>query len=116
MTEERIVVCFMDKVDFDYEVGAAHRGNRVYPSVVAVEDNQPCSRQCGIVEVELRYIRTVREEVSIREQIAGAKVAPLTQEEKERDRQRATAIRKVNDQIRELESKRHRIIRGESIA
>lgn len=56
-----VVVVYMDKVDFDHEIGAALGGNRVYPSIKDLEKNQPCTKQCGIVEVEVRLKRVIRE-------------------------------------------------------
>lgn len=52
---------FMDKVDFECELGGAMGGNKVYPS----EDdcarcNAGCIDQCGMVEVEVRLVRVVR--------------------------------------------------------
>jgi hypothetical protein len=50
----------MDRVDFDYELGAALGGNTIHPSV---EDlREPATHdldECGIVEVEVRLVRVV---------------------------------------------------------
>ena len=59
--EEGVITVFMDKVDFDHEVGRAMRGNKVFPSQEDLEKNKPCTKYCGIVEVELRLKRVIRE-------------------------------------------------------
>ena len=61
MENERTIIGYMDKVDFDYELGAAKGGNRVYPSQKDLEECQPCTQECGIVEVEVRLKRVIAE-------------------------------------------------------
>lgn len=57
--ENGVVAVFMDKVDWDYEVGAAMGGNRVYPSIEDLKRYQPCCEDCGIVEVEMRLKQVI---------------------------------------------------------
>lgn len=52
---------FMCKIDFDYELEGAKDGNRVYPSVDALRKGHPCVDDCGIVEIEVRFVRVVAE-------------------------------------------------------
>lgn len=52
-------VGYMDKVDFDYEIGNAKGGNKVFPSIKDLKENKPCTKECGIVEVEIRLRRVV---------------------------------------------------------
>lgn len=59
--DERVITVFMDKVDFDYEVGKAKGGNRVFPSQEDLEKHMPCTKECGVVEVEIRLKRVIRE-------------------------------------------------------
>ena len=54
-------VGYMDKVDFDHELGNAMGGNTVFPSIDDLEENKPCTESCGIVEVEIRLRRVIRE-------------------------------------------------------
>jgi len=61
MPDERVIVGYMDKVDFDEELGKAFVGNKVYPSIRAVKEDKPCTSECGIVEVEVRLRRVVQE-------------------------------------------------------
>lgn len=56
---EDTVLGYMDLVDFECELGGAHDGNRVYPSVEAVKKYNGCWEYCGIVEVEVRAVRIV---------------------------------------------------------
>lgn len=51
----------MCKVDFDHEIGEALGGNKVFPSVEDLIMNSPCVDQCGIVEVEVKLLRVVKE-------------------------------------------------------
>lgn len=45
---------YMDLVDFQFELGGALDGNKVYPSIEDLTQNRPCTEECGIVEVEIR--------------------------------------------------------------
>lgn len=56
----RKVRCFMDGTDWDHEIGSASDGNKVYPSVKAIRRELTCLHQCGIVEVEVRFVRWVK--------------------------------------------------------
>jgi hypothetical protein len=57
---DRRVIVWMDKVDWDHEVGSALGGNKVYPSRRDLETNAKCLDECGIVQVEMRLRRVVR--------------------------------------------------------
>lgn len=58
--EARSVKGFMCGVDWDFEIGHAADGNRVYPSISALKKYSKCWTECGIYEVEVRFKRTVR--------------------------------------------------------
>lgn len=55
------VVGYMDLTDFECELGAALGGNLIFPSVRDVRRNLKCADACGIVEVEVRFRRIMRE-------------------------------------------------------
>jgi hypothetical protein len=78
--EDGVIIGYMDKVDFDYELGGNLFGNKIYPSPEAV----PPHAGCGIVEVEVRLKKVVKEEEPIErgKNTVSAKVAK--QQEKER--------------------------------
>jgi hypothetical protein len=59
--EQRVTLGYMCKTDFDYELGEAADGSRVYPSVESLKKYSPCYKQCGIVEVEVRFKSVVQE-------------------------------------------------------
>ena len=50
---------YMCLIAWEYEIGHASDGNRVYPSLHALQEHHPCWAECGAVEVEVRSIRTV---------------------------------------------------------
>lgn len=50
---------YMCLVDWEYEIGHAADGNKVYPSLKALQEHHNCWAECGVVEVEVRSIRTV---------------------------------------------------------
>ena len=52
---------YMCKVDFDYELGEAAGGNRIFSSLEDAKENLKCWKGCGIVEVKVTYVRTVVE-------------------------------------------------------
>lgn len=51
---------FMCAIDWAHELGEALGGNRVYPSAKDLKENHAMSPECGIVEVEVRFVRTVK--------------------------------------------------------
>ena len=61
MNKTRTVVCYMDKVDFDYELGEASGGNRVYASEADLRKRQPCTKECGVVQVEVALKKVVQQ-------------------------------------------------------
>ena len=50
---------YMCLTDWEYEIGYSWKGNKVYPSLHALQDHHECWAECGVVEVEVRSIRTV---------------------------------------------------------
>lgn len=52
---------FMCLIDWQYEIGAAADGNKIYPSADALRRGHSCADDCGIVEVEVRIRRVVSE-------------------------------------------------------
>lgn len=44
---------YMDKTDFEHEVGAALGGNRIFPSIADLVANKKCVTSCGIVRVKV---------------------------------------------------------------
>jgi hypothetical protein len=59
--DDRVVTGFMCKVDWDHELGAALGGNTVFASEADLIANKKCTDECGIVEVEVRLKRVIRE-------------------------------------------------------
>lgn len=59
---ERRVRGFMCGVDWQHELGAADDGTRVYPSEGSLRDHLKCADECGVVEVEVRFVRWVQEQ------------------------------------------------------
>jgi hypothetical protein len=52
---------YMCAIDWQYEIGNARDGNRVYPSLEALKEAHPMYEECGVVEVEVRITLTVME-------------------------------------------------------
>ena len=71
---EVVRYAYMDKVDFDHEVGCALGGNKVYPSLKDLLENEKCVHECGIVKVKI-----VLEEV-----IMGSRYSANEEEKKAR--------------------------------
>lgn len=59
--EEKIVTGYMCGVDWDCEIGNALGGNIIYCSEADLIENKRCTDQCGIVEVEIRLKRRIKE-------------------------------------------------------
>ena len=79
---------YMDKVDFDHELAAAIGGNRVYASEEDLRVCQPCTKECGVVQVDV-VLRKVIQESDFSESIKrGKPLKDWTEEEKEASRKR----------------------------
>jgi len=53
----------MCMTDYDYELGHASGGSKVYPSVCDLQRCSPCccrGGSCGIVEVEVTFKKVIR--------------------------------------------------------
>ena len=50
---------YMDKIDFEEELGNAMGGVVVYPSIEELNELRECVSECGTVEVEVRLKRVV---------------------------------------------------------
>lgn len=55
------VIGYMCAIDWEYELGAASKGNRIFPSVDALKRNHACWESCGIVEVRVSFGKVVVE-------------------------------------------------------
>lgn len=55
------VIGYMCLIDFECELGAALGGNTIYPDIEDCIERRKCTDHCGIVEVEVRARRIVRE-------------------------------------------------------
>lgn len=58
--ENGVVVGYMDKIDFDCELGSACGETSIYPSVEDLKKHSPCVKNCGIVEVEVRLRKVIQ--------------------------------------------------------
>jgi len=52
---------YMDKIEFDHELGNAPLGNKVYPSIEALQADKRCVGECGIVTVKVELLSVVEE-------------------------------------------------------
>lgn len=52
---------YMDKVDYEEEVGRADGGSGVFASIEETLRARRCANECGVVEVEVRLVRVVIE-------------------------------------------------------
>lgn len=57
-------VGYIDKTDFDYELGEARSGNIIYPSLSNILENETCSQECGVYKVKISIIESAHEGVS----------------------------------------------------
>lgn len=62
MSDDHVATGFMCGVDFNYELGQALGGNTIFPSEADLIANKGCTDECGIVEVEVRLKRVIKEE------------------------------------------------------
>jgi len=53
---------YMDGIDFNEERGQPRGGNVLFATPEAVLRHRTCSEECGVVEVEVKRIRWVREQ------------------------------------------------------
>jgi len=53
-------IYYMDKVDFDYELGEALGGSKVYIDEQDLRNHQPCVESCGIVTVKVTLHEVIK--------------------------------------------------------
>ena len=58
---KRSVIGYMDKTDFDYELGNFVSGNKIYPSEKALRQDRKCIDECGIVKVKVSFVETIQD-------------------------------------------------------
>ncbi len=51
---------YMCKTDFDYELGEAMYGTKIYPSEEDLRRNYSCVEECGIVKVKVIFQKTIQ--------------------------------------------------------
>ena len=61
--EDGSVLGYMCLTDFEFEVGAASGGNRIFPSEEDLRRHKKCADGCGIAEVRIIGVRVVSEAV-----------------------------------------------------
>ncbi len=59
--EDGSVIGYMCATDWEFEIGAARGGNVIYASPEDAIESRRCIGGCGLVEVEVRFRRVVRE-------------------------------------------------------
>jgi hypothetical protein len=50
---------YMCRTDFEYELGCAAGGNKVYANIDDLKSSRPCVSSCGIVAVKVELVRIV---------------------------------------------------------
>ena len=61
---DKIVICYMCGLDWDYHLGEDVKGTKLYPSEKSLIDNEGKSHieECGIVKVEVRLSEIIQEQ------------------------------------------------------
>jgi hypothetical protein len=49
------IVVYVDGVDYEHEIGEASDGNKIFPSIKALQENNRCWEGCGVVKCELVF-------------------------------------------------------------
>jgi hypothetical protein len=52
---------YMCRIDWEYEIGNASGGTRVYASIEDLKRDHECADECGIVKVEVRFVEVIAE-------------------------------------------------------
>ncbi len=53
------VIAYMCQTDWDFELGEACGGTKLYPSVEDLKENRKCVKQCGIVQVKVTLTKLI---------------------------------------------------------
>lgn len=62
LAEKLVVRGFMCGVDWEHEIGQNCHGIKIYRSEADLRADRTCVDECGVVEVEVRIVRTVAEQ------------------------------------------------------
>ncbi len=85
---------YMCKIDYDYEIGSALGGNKIYPSIKDLARHHTCASSCGIVRVSIEldevlmsahrpHVTTQEDIDKLEELIVQEKAGTLTKPEDE---------------------------------
>jgi hypothetical protein len=53
------VIGYMCRIDWEFEIGNASDGNKIYPCIDSLKKGHPCASECGIVEVVVRFSKMI---------------------------------------------------------
>ena len=56
----KTVEVYMCKVDWDYEIGNAAGGNKVFATAEDIKHNLNCVHECGIVKVKVTFVEVIQ--------------------------------------------------------
>jgi hypothetical protein len=114
--KEKVKKIYIDGVDFQYEVGHASGGNRVYGSVGVLQKTSKCWEGCGVIECDLIFKKWVVEQDEKKMFDASSKTYSLEDFKKNTDIIRFESaklrleyfeqmVKKLKGDIKELKSK-----------
>ncbi len=61
-SEKDTITAYMCLVDWKYEVPYNSAGNRIYYSLDAIKEQRSCVDECGIVELEVTFVKAIQPE------------------------------------------------------
>lgn len=50
---------YMCKTDYENELGQASGGNTIFPSIEDAREHLKCWKDCGLVEVDVKFVRSI---------------------------------------------------------
>lgn len=60
MQKNRIKKGYMCKIDYTFHLEEDINGSKIYPTVEALKNKHFCAEECGIVEVEIKLRKVIK--------------------------------------------------------
>jgi len=96
------VIVYLDAVDFQHEIGEALGGNKVYPSVKDLKENNRCWDSCGVVKCKITLVDWVEEQNFNKMFRDSSKIYTLEELKTNADVQRIESSKKYLEQLEKL--------------
>lgn len=96
---QKTVTVYIDGVDWQYEIGHAMDGNRVYPSLEDLAESNSCWESCGVVKATITFEKWVTPQDLSKGKLVSSDELQ-TPEHHAYEKERRAAFKKLDEELR----------------